>query len=159
VIADGLAAQRWLAERTRRQPADVVLVGRSLGGAVATALAAEQGAAALVLQSTFTRLTDAAASHYPWLPVHWLMRNRYDSLGRLTDYAGPVLISHARADEIVPFEQGKRLFDAARGRKEFVELPVSSHQEPQPEAYYGALRRFLDPPSGGFPPDVENVAG
>ena len=91
VVADGLAAQRWLAERTGRSPRRTVLIGRSLGGGVATAVAAQQGAQALVLQSTFTRMTDAAASHYPWLPVHWLMRNRYDSLARLARLrrAGP----------------------------------------------------------------------
>lgn len=143
LIADGLAAQRWLAQRTGRQTAETVVIGRSLGGGVATAIAAEQGTAAVVLQSTFTRLTDAAASHYPWLPVRWVMVNRYDSLERLASYDGPVLISHGTADRIVPFEHGVQLHEAARGRKRLVTFDGRGHNEPQPASYYDTLRDFL----------------
>lgn len=143
VIADGLAAQRWLADRTDRSTEEIVVIGRSLGGGTATALADEQGAAALVLQSTFTRITDAAASHYPWLPVRWLMQNQFDSLQRIAGYAGPVLISHGTADRVVPFEQGRRLYEVAEGRKQFVEFAGRGHNEPQPPSYYDDLRQFL----------------
>ncbi|QDT69616.1 Alpha/beta hydrolase family protein [Planctomycetes bacterium MalM25] len=143
LVADGLAAQRWLAERTARTPDQTVVIGRSLGGGVATAIAAEQGAQALVLQSTFSRMTDAAASHYPWLPVRWIMQNRYDSLARLAAYDGPVLISHGDWDEVIPYEQGVRLFDTAPGKKRFVELPGRSHNQPQPGSYYPVLQEFL----------------
>lgn len=143
VIADGLAAQRWLAGRTGRSTEETVLIGRSLGGGVATALAAEQGTRALVLQSTFTRITDAAASHYPWLPVRWLMQNRFDSLARIARYDGPVLVSHGTADRVVPIEQGRRLFDAAQGNKRFVGFDGRGHNEAQPPSYYDDLRQFL----------------
>lgn len=143
VIADGLAAQRWLAERTGRKPADIVVIGRSLGGGVATAIAAEQGAALLVLQSTFTSLPEAAGTHYPWLPVRWLMQNRFDSLARIKRYEGPVLVSHGTKDEVVPFEQGRRLYDAAPGRKRFVELPNGMHRHSQPMAYYDDIIDML----------------
>lgn len=143
VIADGLAAQRWLAQRTARTPAETVVIGRSIGGGVATAIAAEQGAALLALQSTFTTLPDAAATHYPWLPVRWLMQNRFDSLTRIARYHGPVLVSHGTSDEVVPYEHGKRLYDAAPGRKRFVELPGGTHRQPQPLSYYPTLRAFL----------------
>ncbi|TWT99544.1 Alpha/beta hydrolase family protein [Botrimarina colliarenosi] len=143
VIADGMAAQRWLAERTGRTPAQTLVVGRSIGGGVATAIVAEQGAAALVVQSGFTTLPAAAAIHYPWLPVRLVMQNRYDSLGRIARYDGPVLISHGTADEVVPFEQGQRLFETAPGFKRFIELPDLSHRQPQPPSYYDDLRAFL----------------
>jgi fermentation-respiration switch protein FrsA (DUF1100 family) len=143
VIADGLAAQRWLAERTGRKPADIVVMGRSLGGGVATAIAAEQGAALLVLQSTFTSLPEAAGTHYPWLPVRWLMQNRFDSLARIKRYEGPVLVSHGTKDEVVPFEQGMRLYVAAPGRKRFVELPNGMHRHSQPMAYYDDILAML----------------
>ncbi len=143
VIADGLAAQRWLAERTGRTPVDIVVIGRSIGGGVATAIAAEQGAALLVLQSTFTSLPDAAARHYPWLPVRWLMKNRFDSLARMACYQGPVLISHGTRDEVVPFEQARQLYDAAAGRKRFVELPEGMHRDAQPLAYYDDILAIL----------------
>ncbi|QDU87625.1 Alpha/beta hydrolase family protein [Pirellulimonas nuda] len=144
VIADGLAAHRWLAEQTGRRTDEVILIGRSIGGGVAVAAAAEQGAAALVLQSTFTRLTDAAAIHYPWLPVRLLMKNRYDSLGRIARYRGPVMISHGTADGVVPFEHSRRLFEAApTDKKQFFEMTDTGHNDPQPPDYYRALVDFL----------------
>ena len=76
------------------------------------AIAAEQGAQALVLDSTFSRMTDAAAYHYPWLPVRLLMRNRYDSVARIQKYLGPVFQSHGTDDTIVPIELARRLFAA-----------------------------------------------
>lgn len=143
VVADGLAAQRWLAEQTGRNPDGVVVFGRSLGGGVATAIAAEQDAAALILQSTFARLPDTAASHFPWLPVRWVMQNRYDSLARLAAYTGPVLVSHGTEDRVVPFEQGRQLFEAAIGPKRFIEFDGLGHNTPQPPSYYDDLERFL----------------
>jgi len=64
-VADGMAAQRWLADREGVSTEDIVLMGRSIGGGVSVAAAAEQGACALVLEATFSRMTDAAASLYP----------------------------------------------------------------------------------------------
>ncbi|MEN1680974.1 MAG: alpha/beta hydrolase [Planctomycetota bacterium] len=145
VVQDGLAAQRWLAERTGREPGNVVLVGRSIGGGVAVACAAELGAKALVLQSTFSRLTDAAAHHYPWLPVRLAMRNRYDSVKRIAQYDGPLLQSHGTKDFVVPLELGRRLYDAAPGeQKRFIEFRGGGHNDPQPPAYYDQLAAFLD---------------
>ncbi|MEM9186074.1 MAG: alpha/beta hydrolase [Planctomycetota bacterium] len=145
VVADGLAAQRWLAARTGGPPEGVVLIGRSIGGGVAVACAAELGAEALVLQSTFSRLTDAAASHYPWLPVRLLMQNRYDSVERIQAYRGPLFASHGTADLVVPIELGRRLFATAPSQpKRFYEMPGRGHNDPQPASYYPALAAFLD---------------
>ena len=144
VIADGHAAQQWLANRTERSPEEIVLVGRSLGGGVAVALAAEQGAAALVLQSTFTRLTDAAANQFPFLPVHWVMRNRFNSIQRLADYKGPLLISHGSRDEVVPAIHAQRLLEASKSpQKRLIDLGPINHNAPQPKPYYEQLRNFL----------------
>ncbi|MEN0109799.1 MAG: alpha/beta hydrolase [Planctomycetota bacterium] len=154
VVADTRAAQRFLAERCGVDTDRVVLFGRSLGGAAAIAAAADDGAAALVAQCTFTRLTDAAASHYPWLPVHWVMRNRFDSVARITAYTGPVWVCHGTADEVVPFEQGRRLYEAATGPKRFVELPGVRHDAGRPTSYYRELRRFLDERAAGWGPET-----
>ncbi len=144
-VADGLAAQRWLAERLGVQPNEVVLMGRSLGGGVAVAVADDGGARALVLESTFSRMTDVAAYHYPWIPVRLVMRNRYDSLARIKRYAGPVFQSHGTEDRVVPIEFGRRLFEAAPSReKQFLEFPGRGHNDPQPESYYRQLAAFLD---------------
>jgi fermentation-respiration switch protein FrsA (DUF1100 family) len=144
-IADGLAAQKWLAERVGKRPGDIVVMGRSLGTAVAVAIAAQQGAQALVLVNAFSRMTDAAAHHFPWLPVRLVMKNRYDSLARIRDYHGPVFQSHGTADVVVPFRLGRELFDAApTPTKKFLEFRGLNHNEAEPPAFYRELAEFLD---------------
>lgn len=145
ILADGRAAQQWLADRVGIQPEEIVLWGRSIGGAVAVQMGADQGARALILERTFTSLPDVAARHYPWLPVRRLMRNRFDSLSRISQYEGPVLQSHGTADEIVPLELAKELFQAVPGDdKQFVVMPGVTHNAPSTEDYYTELARFLD---------------
>ena len=143
-VADGSAAQHWLAERMGIGPAEVVLMGRSLGGGVAVALAAQNGAKALVLENTFPRMTDAAASHYPWLPVRWVMDNRYDSLSLIRRYGGPVLQSHGVNDTVVPVKLGRQLFEASPCKaKRWIELPNLGHNDAWPDSYYDELAEFL----------------
>ena len=100
----------------------IVLFGESLGGGVATRLAAEHHPGALVLASTFTSVPDMGADLYPLLPVRLLARIRYDSLTQLAQIACPLLVIHSRDDNIIPFAHGQRLFAAAHQPKEFLEI-------------------------------------
>ncbi|MBN2474448.1 MAG: alpha/beta hydrolase [Pirellulales bacterium] len=162
VLADARAARQWLADREAIEQTDVVLMGRSLGGGVAVDLAARDGARALVLESTFSSMPDVAAHHYPWLPVRWMMRTRFDSAAKIASYHGPLLQSHGEADTIVPFESGRRLFEAANEPKQFVTLPGLGHNDSLPRSYYDQLTAFLgEPPEPaekdeGFLETVEN---
>lgn len=143
VLADGCAARAWLARRAGLDPAEIVLMGESLGGAVSVHLAAADGARGLVLEGTFTSVPDVAAHHYPFVPVRMLLRTRLDALSQIGRYAGPLLQSHGDADTIVPYAQGRRLFEAAAGPKRFVTLSGLDHNDPAPAYYYEALREFL----------------
>jgi hypothetical protein len=144
-IADGNAAQHWLAERTHLQPSDIILMGRSLGSAVAVALAADNGAQALVLENAFPTMPDVAAIHYPWLPVRWIMSNRYDNLNRIQRYQGPLLQSHGTNDQLIPITLARQLFDKAPStNKRWLEFPGLGHNSPLPRTYYDALARFID---------------
>ncbi len=143
ILADARAARAWLAQRAGIEETEIVVLGRSIGGAVAVDLACD-GAKALVLESTFTSLPDMAARLYPFLPVHTMMRTRLDSLGKIEAYDGPLLQSHGDADTIVPLELGRRLFDAANEPKQFIVLPGLDHNDPQPWQYYDQLIRFLE---------------
>ncbi|MCB9913560.1 MAG: alpha/beta hydrolase [Planctomycetes bacterium] len=117
---DARTAWRELVERRGFAPARVLLYGESLGGAVATQLATEVDAAGLVLQDTFSSLADAAAYHYPWLPVRLLLRVDYDSAAKIERIGAPLLVVHSPQDEVVPFAQGEALFAAAREPKELL---------------------------------------
>jgi uncharacterized protein len=121
-------------------PQRVVVYGESIGGGVAVRLAAElcqagTPPAGLVLRSTFSSLVDAGAYHYPWLPVRWLLVDRFRSDERIGMVTCPVLQLHGTADRIVPIDMGRRLFDAAPNTsasgvpKRFVELPGAGHND------------------------------
>jgi uncharacterized protein len=110
-------------------PADrIVLLGESLGGAVAAWLAARERPAALILASVFTSVPDMGSELYPWLPIGWLARMRYDTQAALKDVTCPVLVAHSPDDEIVPYRHGRALFEAASGPKAFLEL-AGGHNE------------------------------
>jgi uncharacterized protein len=144
ILADGHAAQMWLAERMKLRPAEIILMGRSLGGGVAVDLAAKNGARALILQNTPTSMPDAAAHMYWFAPVHWLMKNRYDSLSKIGRYSGPVLISHGTADTLVPFVLSQRLLAAVKSEvKRFFRIEGGGHNDPEPPEYDVALEEFL----------------
>ena len=121
ILADARAARAWLADREKIAEADVVLMGESIGGAVAVDLAARDGARALVLESTFNSLPDVAAYHYPWLPVRWAMRTRLDSAAKIGNYHGPLLASRtATPTRSCRLRFGRRLFEAANEPKQFL---------------------------------------
>lgn len=144
ILLDARAARAWLARRAEIEENQVVLMGRSLGGAVAVDLAAADGARGLVLESTFTSIPEMARVHYPWIPVRSLIRNRFDSLSKIRRYQGPLLISHGDADRVAPYEMGQRLFSAANQPKTFLTIEGGDHNDPQPLSYYRRLAEFLD---------------
>lgn len=144
-IADGLAAQQWLAERTGLPPEQIVLVGRSLGGAVSVALAAERGARALVVENTFSRLTDVAAYRFPWAPVRSVMHERYDSIQRIRHYHGSYMQLHGTRDRVVRAKFARDLFRACPSeQKRFFVHRGGRHTDPAPLPFYTELARFLE---------------
>lgn len=145
---DADAAWHWLVAERGVAPADIVLFGRSLGGAVAAGLAARVQPGALIVESSFTDLEAMARLHHPLLARFVPLRYRFRSVDALAQVRCPVLILHSRDDGIVPFAQGKALYAAATAPKGFVEL-VGGHNEgfldSQPH-YQRALAAFLDGP-------------
>jgi uncharacterized protein len=107
-------------------PARIILWGHSLGSAPAVELAARRPAAALVLFGAFTSIPDAAASRYPLLPVRWIAGIHMDSLQRIRHVHIPVIIVHSSEDSLIPFAEGKRLFQAANPPKRFLPLTHSA---------------------------------
>ena len=147
VLEDARAARSELAQRAGIDEAEIVLLGRSLGGGVAVDLAAKEGARGLILESTFTDLPDVASVRFPFFPARWLLRTRFDSIGKLPTYKGPLLQYHGSDDRIVPIELGRRLFAAANGvegeEKEFFVMEGGDHNEMPPPDYYESMQEFF----------------
>ena len=127
--ADARAVADWLAARNGVDPGAVVYYGESLGCGVAIRLATERPAAGLVLRSPFTSLTDAARHHFPILPVGLLLKDRFPSLDRIPDLRVPVLFVVGTDDTVVPPEQSRTLFEAAREPKRWFELEGADHND------------------------------
>jgi uncharacterized protein len=142
--AAGEAAWTWLTTGQHVDPGNVVLVGASLGGAVATDLAREHGCRALVLIKAFTSIPDMAYSRFPWLPARYFVRHRFDNLSKLPFIRRPVFIAHGTADGVIPFRHGERLFQAANDPKEFMAIPENDHNDKLPDEMFDRLRRFVD---------------
>lgn len=136
----------WEYLRRERQFAgeQIIVHGRSLGGAVAAELATQVRPAAVILESTFTSIPSMGAELYPWLPVDWLARIRYDNLARIGQIQAPLLILHSPQDELVPYTHGLALYAAARAPKQFAQLEADHNNgfRRSPD-YVPALRMFL----------------
>jgi len=120
--ADAEAAWRHLTEARGIPAARIVVMGESLGAAVAARLAARARPAALVLHSAFTSAPDLAADLYPFLPARQLTRYAYDTLAAVRELRCPLLVAHSPGDEIVPLAHGRRLYEAASVPKQWLEL-------------------------------------
>lgn len=137
------AAFDWLVNERKIPAKKIVLCGESLGGGVATELASRRPHQALVLIRTFTSIPDVARSK----PLVWssapLMHNDFDNLARIVKHQTPLFVAHGDKDQLIPFAQGKRLFDAAPGPKRFYHMKDCGHMDPYPDDMYRELKAFL----------------
>ncbi|KTF39255.1 alpha/beta hydrolase [Xanthomonas translucens] len=142
LIGDALALYDHV--RAAQPQAEIAVLGRSLGSGVASQLAARRPLARLVLVTPFDSLVAAAQAHYPWAPVRWLLRDRYDSASALRTYRGPLLVLRAGRDQVVPAASTQRLLDALPQAPTLVALPHAGHNDISADPRYAqALRAFL----------------
>ncbi len=107
----------------------MVFYGESLGTGVAVQMATEYAVAALILEAPYTSLPDVGADRYPWMPVRWLLRDRYDSLYKIKKVHAPLLLLHGELDRVVPVKFGKELFAEAGQPKQAVYVPEAGHND------------------------------
>lgn len=125
----------------------LVLFGESLGSAVVLDLALQQPCGALILESPFTSIPDMAAVVFPFLPLRHLVRTRYDNLAKVQGLRVPLLVLHGERDEVVPFAQGRRVYEAAPEPKRFFAIPGAGHNDTYivgGAAYWRAVADFVE---------------
>lgn len=125
---DAEAAYRYLTEEKKISAQRIIVHGESLGGGIAVETALHHPVAGLILESAFTSTHDMAKRVFPFLPTRWMVQYKYDNLSKVSRLSVPSLVLHSPQDEIVPFEMGKQLYEAARGPKWLVEL-TGDHNE------------------------------
>jgi pimeloyl-ACP methyl ester carboxylesterase len=130
----------------RHIPAErIVVYGWSLGSALAVTLASRTDQAAVILEGAPTSQASISERRYPFFPVRFFARSRFDSIGKIARVRTPLLFLHSPEDAVVPLSEGRRLFEAARGDKTFVELPGGhlNAADADPAAFADAIRAFL----------------
>lgn len=145
LYADARAGLRYLIEKRGFREDQIVVFGRSLGGAVAVDLVQDRSLAGLILESTFTSVRDLAQVIL-W-PAAPFVPNRFDSASKIGRLRAPLLFFHGDRDEIVPYEMGRLLFEAAPEPKAFETIRGAGHNDTTViggRPYFAHIRSFLD---------------
>lgn len=144
LYADMTAARNWLTQKTGSDPSEIILMGRSLGAAVAVDLASREGAKALIVENGFTSVADVVKHHTREILKGEHLQARYDSASKIGKYSGPVFVSHGENDKAIPFFQGVRLAKLATSASQvhFVKLQ-GGHLTGPTSDYETTLDQFL----------------
>ena len=119
---DAEAAWIYLTQTRGFNAKQIVIFGRSLGASIAAWLASRHSPAALIIESGFSSVTSMGKRFYPFLPADLLTSFEYDTRSYVGNISCPVLVAHSRNDDIVPYEEGRKIFDAAPEAKQFLEM-------------------------------------
>jgi pimeloyl-ACP methyl ester carboxylesterase len=143
--ADADAAYRYLRDSRGIPSESIIVYGWSFGSAVAVDMALRTPPRALILEGAPASLLDLSKRRYPLFPLRFFMRSSFDSIRRIGEVPSPMLFLHSAGDEVIPIADSRRLFDAARGRKTFVEVPGGhiTAVDVGAAAFERALREFL----------------
>jgi fermentation-respiration switch protein FrsA (DUF1100 family) len=145
IESDARAAYDTVCERLHLDPKRIVVYGWSLGSAVAVDLASRVPSAAVILEGAPASVVALGAQRYPMFPIRLLIRNPFESIRKIDGVKAPKLFLHSLGDEIVPIEEGRRLFDAAPEPKQWVEVTgghvYAAEKDP---AFFVHVREFLN---------------
>jgi fermentation-respiration switch protein FrsA (DUF1100 family) len=145
LYADALASYEYLVGSLNVLPDRLFLFGHSLGTGVAIELASRVPAAGLIVEGAYTSVVDRGQQLYPLFPVRLIATQRFPSLDRISSIVMPTLFLHSPEDAVIPYAHGRRLFEAARAPKRFVDVR-GGHDDAyrvDKSVYYGAIAAFL----------------
>lgn len=148
VYEDAEVAWQYLIKQRGLHPQRIFIYGHSLGGAIAIDLATHHAeAAGLIVESTFTSMADIASLSYPYLPVNWLLEQRFESLQKIALLKIPVLMIHGTWDKKIPVQMSRDLYDAAPQPKTIVLIAGGEHDNSSAVGwveYRDSVAKFTD---------------
>jgi len=139
---DARSAVRWLKSKGILEK-NIIIYGESLGTGVATEIAQKKNFAGIILESPFTSMIDAGKTKYPYLPVRFLLKDKYESNIKIKNIKSPILIMHGKVDNIVPFYMGKKIYELANEPKYFYFSEYDDHMMEYNEKLLNNLKKFI----------------
>jgi uncharacterized protein len=122
LLTDATAAYQYLRQTRKIAASNIIVYGWSLGSAVAIDLSVETQPRLLILEGAPASIADINRQRYPLFGIRWLLRNPFHSIDKIDRISSPILFLHSPGDEAIPLREGRRLYEAAQGDKEFVEI-------------------------------------
>ena len=144
---DGDAAMNFVRTQLQVESKNLLIFGRSLGAAVAAEMASRHDSRAVILESPFMSIREMARVMLPALPIGPLLSAKFDVIDKVGKITAPLLVLHGDQDEIIPFEQGQRVFAAARQPKQFYPIKGAGHNDTfivGGNGYYERLQSFIE---------------
>ena len=143
---DAESAWHYLTVTRSIKENEIIIFGRSLGGSIGAWLATRHTPVALIIESSFSSALSMGQRFYPYLPLRLLSRYRYDTKEYIKKIHCPVLVAHSRNDEIIPYDEGRDIFNAAPEPKQFLEMQ-GGHNDGfiiSGSSYVNALESFIN---------------
>ncbi len=122
VYQDAEYFYNWLINNKNIKPENIVIFGRSLGGAVAIDLALKVACHSLIIESSFTSAADMGKKIFPFFPIKYILKYKFDSISKVEKLKRPILIIHSPDDDIIPYEMGEKLYEKASQPKRFLKI-------------------------------------
>lgn len=151
IYHDARALVEYALHEKRLPPQHLILFGESLGSGVAVQMANEYTLALTALQSPYISVATRAAEMYFFLPVQWLIQDRFDSIDKIASIKSPLMIFHGERDRTIPVAHGRALFEKAPSPKQAHYFPEVDHNDFDPAAIARHLRKFYESLSEGQP--------
>ena len=139
---DARSAINWLEKKGVMQK-DIIIYGESLGTGVATEIAQNNNFAGVILESPFTSMIDAAKNRYPFFPIRFLLKDKFESDKKIENIISPILIIHGEVDKIVPFWMGKKMYKIANEPKYSYFTKYDNHMMEYDENLLIELKKFI----------------
>ena len=140
---DARSAVAWLKSKGVNEK-NIVIYGESLGTGIATEIAQNKNFAGIILESPFTSMIDAGKTKYSYLPVRFLLKDKYESNKKIKNINSPILIMHGKVDNIVPFYMGKEMYELANEPKYSYFSEYDNHMMEYNENLLKVLKDFID---------------
>ncbi len=140
---DAESAIRWLKMKGINEK-NIILYGESLGTGVAVEIAQNKNYAGIILESPFTSMVNMGKKYYPFFPVRFLLKDKFESYKKITNISVPVLVMHGKIDKIVPFHMGKKIYELANEPKYSYFSEYDDHMMEYNEKLLKVLKDFIN---------------